>query len=146
HRGVHDARLAWAISLPGVYDLAAALPAFIALAQVPEAGLFCFIWAFKYVRYAPGLASLGRVISNARQALLSVLLGFLIALLTAASIAYLLERHAHPDHPEAFASIPAALWWGIVTMTTTGYGDIVPQTIAGRALSGIVMVGGILIF
>jgi voltage-gated potassium channel len=86
------------------------------------------------------------VIRHARRPLLSVLLGFAIVLLTAASIAYLLERHAHPDHPEAFASIPAALWWGIVTMTTTGYGDVVPQTIAGRVLSGIVMVGGILIF
>ncbi|HEY8872000.1 MAG TPA: cyclic nucleotide-gated ion channel [Stellaceae bacterium] len=146
HRGQHGAQLAWAISLAGIFDLVCALPGLIALAQVPEASLFGFVWAFKYVRYSPGLASLGRVISNARQALLSVLLGFLIVLLNAASLAYLLERHAHPDHPEAFASIPAALWWGIVTMTTTGYGDIVPYTIAGRALSGVVMVGGILIF
>jgi voltage-gated potassium channel len=146
HRGVHDARLAWALSLPGIYDLVAALPAFVALAQVPEAGLFAFVWVFKYVRFSPGLAGLGRVISNARQALLSVLLGFSMVLLSAASLAYLLERNAQHDNPEAFASIPAALWWGIVTMTTTGYGDIVPQTVAGRALSGIVMVGGILIF
>ncbi len=146
HRGPLRARLAWATSLGGVFDLVSALPGIIALAHGPRASLFGFVWAFKYVRYSPGLAGLGRVISNARQALLSVLLGFAIVLLTAASIAYLLERHAHPDHPETFASIPAALWWGIVTMTTTGYGDIVPYTVAGRALSGIVMVGGILIF
>ncbi len=146
HRGDMRARLAWATSLGGVFDLVSGLPGIVALAYGPAASLSGFIWAFKYVRYSPGLASLGRVIRNARQALLSVLLGFSIVLLTAASIAYLLERHAHPDHPEAFASIPAALWWGIVTMTTTGYGDVVPQTIAGRALSGIVMVGGILIF
>src|SRR4029077_17138163 len=68
---------------------------------------------------------------------------FCIVLLAAASLAYLLERH---DNPEAFGSIPKALWGGIVTMTTTGYGDVVPHTIAGRALSGVVMVGGILIF
>src|SRR5439155_17303537 len=74
HRGVHNARRAWALSLPGIYDLVAALPAFVALAQVPEAGLFAFVWVFKYVRFSPGLAGLGRVISNARQALLSVLL------------------------------------------------------------------------
>ena len=146
HRGDLEARLAWATSLGGVVDLLAGLPGIVALAYGPAASLSGFIWAFKYVRYSPGLASLGRVIRNARQALLSVLLGFAIALLTAASIAYLLERHAHPDNPQAFASIPAALWWGIVTMTTTGYGDVVPRTIAGRALSGIVMVGGILIF
>jgi voltage-gated potassium channel len=146
HRGRHGARLAYATSLAGMFDLVCALPGLVALAQVPDAALFGFVWAFKYVRYSPGLASLGRVISNARQALLSVLLGFLIVLFNAASLAYLLERHAHPENPEAFASIPAALWWGIVTMTTTGYGDIVPHTVAGRALSGVVMVGGILIF
>jgi voltage-gated potassium channel len=146
HRGPLGAQLAWATSVGGVFDLVSALPLLIALMHLPEAGLSGFVWVFKYVRYSHGLASLGRVISNARQALLSVLLGFAIVLLTAASIAYLLERHAHPDDPEAFASIPAALWWGIVTMTTTGYGDVVPRTIAGRALSGIVMVGGILIF
>ncbi len=146
HRAPLEAQFAWATSLGGMFDLVCALPGIIALVHGPAGSLFGFIWAFKYVRYSPGLASLGRVISNARGALLSVLLGFCIVLLNAASIAYLLERHAHPDHPEVFASIPAALWWGIVTMTTTGYGDIVPHTIAGRALSGIVMVGGILIF
>jgi voltage-gated potassium channel len=146
HRGPLGAQLGWVISLGGVFDLVCALPFLMTLMHVREAGLFGFVWAFKYVRYSPGLASLGRVIGHARQELLSVLLGFSIVLLSAASIAYLLERHAHPEDPEAFASIPAALWWGITTMTTTGYGDVVPHTIAGRALSGIVMVGGILIF
>lgn len=143
HRAALEAHVAWALSLGGLFDLVSALPGALAVIYGPGATVFGFIWAFKYVRYSPGLAGLGRVISHARQALLSVLLGFSIVLLTAASIAYLLERH---ENPEAFASIPAALWWGIVTMTTTGYGDVVPQTIAGRALSGVVMVGGILIF
>lgn len=147
HRGEHQTRLAWMFSLGGLFDLAAVMPGVIALYYGPDGTLFGFIWAFKYVRYSPGLASLGRVISHARHALLSVLLGFCIVLLSAASLAYLLERHAaHPGDPGAFKSIPAALWWGIVTMTTTGYGDVVPQTFAGRALSGFVMVGGILIF
>ena len=146
HRKPLESQFAWATSLGGVFDLVCTLPGIIALLHAPEAGLFGFVWAFKYVRYSPGLALLGRVIRHARQQLLSVLLGFAIVLLAAASLAYLLERHAHPENPAAFASIPMALWWGIVTMTTTGYGDVVPHTIAGRALSGIVMVGGILIF
>src|SRR5205085_8032838 len=94
-------------------------------------------------RYSPGLASLGRVVRNERQALLSVLLGFGIVLLTAASFAYLFERDANPA---VFGSIPAALWWAIVTLTTTGYGDVVPSTVAGRILGGTVMIGGILVF
>jgi voltage-gated potassium channel len=146
HRGPLRSRIAWALSLPGLFDLASGMPGVLALAYGRSASLAGFIWAFKYIRYSPGLASLGRVISNSRQAMLSVLLGFVVALLTAASVAYLMERGAHPENPEAFASIPAALWWGIETMTTTGYGDVVPATFAGRILAGTVMVGGILIF
>ncbi|MBV9015564.1 MAG: ion transporter, partial [Alphaproteobacteria bacterium] len=137
------ARFLWATSLGGLFDLVSALPGIIAIEQGPSVGLFGFVWTFKYIRYSPGLAALGRVVGNARQALLSVLLGFAIVLLTASSIAYLLERDANP---EAFGSIPAALWWGIVTMTTTGYGDVVPQTVGGRVLAGTVMIGGILVF
>jgi len=143
HHGPLRARLLWAVSLGGILDLLCALPALAALARVPSTSLFGFVWAFKYVRYSPGLASLGRVVRKAQQALLSVLLGFAIVLLTAASIAYLVERHANP---EGFGSIPAALWWAIVTMTTTGYGDVVPQTVAGRILGGVVMMSGILVF
>src|SRR5262249_21718285 len=141
HRGRWQSRLAWATSLGGVGDLLGALPGVLDVVFDPRyASLFGFIWVFKLVRYSPGLASLERVISNARQALLSVLLGFGILLLLAASLAYLLERSAQP---EVFGSIPAALWWAVVTMTTTGYGDVVPQTVLGRMLSGIVMVTGI---
>jgi voltage-gated potassium channel len=141
HRGKWQSRLAWATSLGGIFDLLGALPGVLDVVFDPGyASLFAFIWAFKLVRYSPGLASLERVISNARQALLSVLLGFGILLLFAASLAYLLERSAQPD---VFGSIPAALWWAIVTMTTTGYGDVVPQTVLGRMLSGVVMISGI---
>src|SRR5712671_6011595 len=143
HCSALRARLLWAVSLGGILDLLCALPALAALARVPSTSLLGFVWAFKYVRYSPGLASLGRVVRKAQQALLSVLLGFAIVLLTAASIAYLVERDANP---EAFGSIPAALWWAIVTMTTTGYGDVVPQTVAGRILGGFVMMSGILVF
>jgi voltage-gated potassium channel len=141
HRGKWQSRLAWATSLGGTFDLLGTLPGVLDVVFDPGyASLFGFIWAFKLVRYSPGLASLERVISNARQALLSVLLGFGILLLCAASLAYLLERSTQPD---VFGSIPAALWWAIVTMTTTGYGDVVPQTVLGRMLAGVVMISGI---
>jgi voltage-gated potassium channel len=144
HRGRWRARLAWAKSLGGVFDLLGALPGVLDVVfDPPHASLLGFIWAFKLVRYSPGLVSLERVISNARQALLSVLLGFGIVLLLAASLVYLLERSSQPD---VFGSIPAALWWAIVTMTTTGYGDVVPQTVLGRMLAGIVMISGIAVF
>jgi voltage-gated potassium channel len=144
HRGIWRSHLAWAVSLGGICDVVGALPGVLDLLFNPSyASLFGFVWVFKLVRYAPGLASLQRVISDARQAMLSVLLGFCMVLLLAASLAYLLERAAQPD---VFGSIPAALWWAIVTLTTTGYGDVIPQTVGGRVLAGTVMVSGILVF
>jgi voltage-gated potassium channel len=143
HRGAFRARLARAVSLGGFFDLLGVLPALIAVVGHRDASLFGFVWVFKMVRYSPGLTILQRVVTRARQTLLSVLLGVFIVLLVAGSLAYLLERNAQPEH---FGSIPAALWWAIVTLTTTGYGDAVPQTIPGRMLAGLVMVSGILVF
>jgi len=143
HLASWRARALWAVSPGGIFDLVCALPGVLFMMERAWASFFGFIWASKYVRYSPGLASLGRVVRNERQSLFSVLLGFGIVLLTAASIAYLLEREANPA---VFGSIPAALWWAIVTLTTTGYGDVVPSTIAGRILGGTVMTGGILVF
>jgi len=143
HLASWRARALWAVSPGGIFDLVCALPGVLFMTERSWASFFGFIWASKYVRYSPGLASLGRVVRNERQSLFSVLLGFGIVLLTAASIAYLLEREANPV---VFGSIPAALWWAIVTLTTTGYGDVVPSTVAGRILGGTVMTGGILVF
>jgi voltage-gated potassium channel len=144
HRGRLGARLAWTVSLGGICDFLGALPGIIDIVFDPSfASLLGFIWVFKLVRYAPGLAVLQRVISDARRALLSVLLAFCIVLLVSASLAYLIERNTQP---EAFGSIPAALWWAIVTLTTTGYGDVIPATSLGRMLAGIVMVSGIIVF
>ena len=60
-------------------------------------------------------------------------------LVTASLVAYYAE---HPTNPE-FGSIGDALWWGIVTLTTVGYGDIVPKTATGRWAGVVIMVTGI---
>jgi len=144
HLGKSRARLAWAISTGGLLDLLGVAPGVLAVVFGPEfASLFGFLWTFKLARYAPGLADLQRVIRDSRRALLSVLIGFCIVLAVSASLGYLIERTAQP---QAFGSMPAALWWAITTLTTTGYGDVTPVTPLGRMLGGIVMVSGILVF
>jgi voltage-gated potassium channel len=62
-----------------------------------------------------------------------------IVLLVGAAIAYHAEHATNPG----FATFGDALWWGIVTLTTVGYGDIVPETTAGRAAGVMIMVSGV---
>ena len=52
----------------------------------------------------------------------------------------------HQAQPEEFASIPKAMWWSIITLTTVGYGDVFPVTGAGRLLAGIIAIVGIGLF
>lgn len=51
----------------------------------------------------------------------------------------------HPAQPEAVASIPHALWWGVVTLTTVGFGDVVPVTVLGRTMAAVFAPVGILL-
>jgi voltage-gated potassium channel len=94
----------------------------------------------KLVRYSPALQTLGRVIADEYRALLGALLIILVLLLFASTAAYFLEREAQPDK---FGSIPAAAWWALATLTTVGYGDIVPVTPLGKLLGGVVMLLGV---
>lgn len=140
------ARLRYVLSPAGLSDFAAMLALPIGLnvdLTGDDKSLFCIVWSLKYVRYSEGLAMLGRVVVNQHTSLISVLTVFIIVLLLSATLVYVLERHLQP---EAFHSIPAAMWWAIVTLTTTGYGDVTPQTVGGRMVAGVVMVSGIAVF
>lgn len=141
-----ERRLDYLLSYYGCIDLVAALivPFALAAGLLPaEERLLAMLWILKVVRYTPAFALIGRVLRNEGQSLLSVGAAFVIVLLLSATGEYLLERSVQPD---VFGSIPDALWWAIVTQTTTGYGDVYPHTAAGRFLAGIVMVSGIGLF
>ena len=51
---------------------------------------------------------------------------------------YLIEG----EHNPGFSSIPQSIYWGIVTLTTVGYGDVAPMTVAGKVLASIIMLSG----
>lgn len=139
-------RRRWAVSLAGLVDALAviAVPAaWAAGIDGADSALFGILWVFKFARYSPGLVVLARVIQIEAEPLLSVLLAFVVVMLCAAVLGYLFERDSQPLN---FGSIPMALWWTITTLTTTGYGDEIPQTALGRLLAGGVMVCGIMVF
>jgi voltage-gated potassium channel len=64
-------------------------------------------------------------------------------LTVASSMVYEAENEVQP---EAFASIPDAMWWGVVTLTTVGYGDIYPKTALGKFIGSFVVIAGVGLF
>ncbi len=129
----------------GLIDLLAVVPA-VALVSggaklgADSAAVFVLLWVLKLATHAPGVELIVRVARNERNALTAVLVLFVITLLSAATLAHFAEW---PTQPDDFGSIPSSLWWAMVTLTTTGYGDVVPKTAFGRMIGGMLMVGGI---
>jgi voltage-gated potassium channel len=137
---------AYAISGHGLVDAvaAAAIPlAFILGANSKSAWLLGIFWMLKVVPGIPGLRQLRRVLVLESGPLLSVLVIFLMVLFLASVAVHYLERDVQPV---AFGSVPATLWWAVATLTTTGYGDVVPITPLGRLVAAFVMICGLGVF
>jgi voltage-gated potassium channel len=134
------------ISGRGLVDTVAAAPIPIALvagANPRSAWLLAIFWMLKVIPGVPGLRQLRRVLVVESGPLLSVLVIFLMVLFLASVAMYFLERDVQPI---AFGSVPAALWWAVVTLTTVGYGDVVPITPLGRLIAAFVMICGLGVF
>lgn len=97
----------------------------------------------KLARYFPGGRRLAVVLRQKGSQLLATLAGLLVLLVVAAALMYFAEKGTQS---EVFSSIPAAMWWAVVTLTTVGYGDLVPVTLAGRMLAAVIALLGIGLF
>jgi voltage-gated potassium channel len=138
--------LAYSLSFRGLVDIvaAAAIPvALLAGASPKSAWLLGVLWMLKLVPGVPGLRQLRRVMVVESGPLFSVLVIFLMVVFLASVAEHFLEREAQPA---TFGSVPAALWWAAVTMTTVGYGDVVPVTPLGRLVAALVMISGLGVF
>jgi voltage-gated potassium channel len=138
-----QARLRFALRPMMLIDLFAVLPFYFSWLYPMDLRLLRVLRLFrllKLVRYSPALQTLGRVLADEYRALLGALLIILVLLLFASTAVYFLEHEAQPNK---FGSIPAAAWWALATLTTVGYGDIVPITPLGKLLGGVVMLLGV---
>ena len=134
------------LSAEGVIDLLGVAPVPIALLLgVPPATawLLASLWILKLAIFVPGLSMLGRVLRQEARPLASGFIIFVIILMLASVALYVLERGAQP---KTFGSMPLALWWAVTTLTSTGYGDAVPITPAGRLIASLVMISGLGVF
>jgi voltage-gated potassium channel len=142
-------RLRFAVSPLVLVDLVAILPFFIPmfvqldLRFARTLRLFRLFRLIKLSRYSESMAIIGSALRSRREVLLSTVFVAFILLFIVSSMMYLAERDAQP---ELFSSIPAAMWWGMVTLTTVGYGDVVPVTALGRVFGAIVALLGIGLF
>ena len=140
------ARMRYALSPAGLIDLVAVLPFWFAL-FVPDALrvilVFRIVRFLKIARYSPAMRSLLDVLYRERRALFGSFTILLGTALVAAALMYLAERHVQPDK---LGTIPDAMWWAIVTLSTIGYGDVVPVTVLGKFIAIIsVFLGMIMI-
>jgi voltage-gated potassium channel len=138
--------LAYALSGGGLVDALAAIAAPIAIAcgaDSRSAWLLGVFWLLKLVPGIPGLRRLRRVLVLESGSLSSVLVLFLMVLLFASVAVHVLERNVQPA---VFGSLPSTLWWAVVTLTTVGYGDVVPVTPLGRIVAAMVMISGLGVF
>lgn len=146
YTGAVVGRLRFALTPLALVDLLAVLPAYLAgpgvdLRMLRGARLFRLFRILKLARYSEALRTMGRVFRRKRAELLvtASLVGFV--LLVASTVLYYAE---HGAQPEVFSSIPEAMWWGVVTLTTVGYGDVYPVTTLGRVMGGLFAVAALL--
>ena len=126
-----------------VVDLLAIAPfyfAFLFFVDLRVLRILRLLRFFKLARFSPAFNTMLRVLIRERSALLGVLIVLVGMVIIAASLLYLAEGH-HEN--SKFATVPQAMWWAIVTLTTVGYGDVTPETPLGKMLAGIVMICGL---
>ena len=135
----------YARSFFGVVDLLAVLPTYLSLfvtgAQsltvVRGLRLLRVFRILKLPEYLGQASLLMTALRAGRQKITVFLLGVMMIVVVVGALMYLVEG---PEH--GFTSIPTGIYWAVVTLTTVGYGDIAPQTTAGRVLAVAVMLTG----
>jgi voltage-gated potassium channel len=136
-------RVRYMLSPLALIDLIAILPfylSFLLPVDLRFMRIFRLFLIFKLTRYHASMNLLSRVLRQEAGPIAAALFVLAMLLLVAASFAFIAE---HDAQPQLFASIPDAMWWAIVTMTTVGYGDVVPVTPAGKVIGGLIAVIGL---
>jgi voltage-gated potassium channel len=143
---VAQARWRWLTSRASVIGLLCFVPMSLGEFIDPSstgAPILAILWVARFAHYSKGIDMLIAVFRRERQAMSAIMLLFFSVLLTGGVLEFFAERGQDPDQ---FVSVGQTLWWGITTLTTTGYGDMVPKTALGRLVAGGMMISGLIVF
>ena len=140
-------RIRYAVTPMMLIDLLAIAPFFVAMAgdfrAIRVLRLFRLFRVIKVARYSKAVRTLGNVLYAKREELVVTVFVLIVLLVLASSLIYHVENKAQP---EAFGSIPHAMWWTIITLTTVGYGDVQPITPLGKLFASVIAILGIGLF
>ena len=152
YKGSIKGRLKYMLTPGALVDLIAFLPYYLQaiigfdLRVLRLLRLLRFFRLFRLTAYTRSAKLIFNVFkTRINDLLLSLVL--IIFLIIIASCALYFAEHLYPSESESkFTSIPATLWWAVVTLTTTGYGDMYPLTTTGKVIAGIIMLTGVAFF
>ena len=141
-------RLRYALTPMAIVDFISTFPFYLLLlfhnlAFLKTLRLLRLARILKIGRHSKSVRSLAKVIISKQEELFVTLSIISFLLIIASSLMFFAE---HDAQPEAFSSIPAAMWWGVITLTTVGYGDIYPVTLTGKLLGASLACFGIGVF
>ena len=142
-------RFLFALTPLAIVDLVAVLPFYLPmiigadLRFVRILRLFRMLRILKLGRYSRSLQTLVNVLRSKRGELAITVFAIFVLLILASCLMFYAENEAQP---EVFPNIPAAMWWGVITLTTVGYGDIYPITVLGKLIASAMAILGIGLF
>ena len=131
-------------SFTGIIDLLAILPSILPLllggVDLRWLRILRLMRLLKFSHYSSALEDLFSAVRHEWRSFVATLYLFFLAILISSSLIYVFEQNVQPEH---FGSIPDAMWWTVVTLTTVGYGDIVPMTVAGKLVATLTALMGV---
>ena len=139
-------RIRYIISPLAIIDSIAIIPFYLPMiihVDLRFLRLLRLLRILKILRYSKSLKLFEDVIRAKKDELVITTILIFMLLIISSSMIYFVEHDAQPD---VFSSIPASMWWGVITLTTIGYGDTYPITPLGKFLGAIVSLLGICVF
>lgn len=133
-------RIKYSLSIYALIDLFAILPFYLSalfpdLRFIRVLRLFRLIRLLKIFRFLNAITIIDDVLRNKKDELIISFLIITKILFISSTIMYYCENSVQPDK---FSSIPETMWWGVMTLTTVGYGDVYPITVTGKIVGSFI--------